>query len=123
MKSSYLAGGLAVGALALAGCTDMSEYVGDASAGLNGSFETYESGLPVNWIVYTPNTVPDGDFEVALVSGETKDGSHSLRFDVRACAATGGWKSPGMAVELNVLEPGTLWVDDVRITATEAIAD
>ena len=54
--------------LVLVACIDMSEYVADSSAGLNGSFETVESGLPVNWIVYTPRTVPDGDFDVSLDS-------------------------------------------------------
>ncbi len=94
-------------AIAVTACLDLSEYVADPSAGLNGSFETAQSGIPVNWIVYTPATVPDGDFDVLLDELDPKDGDRSLKFDVRACTAIGGNRSPGIAVEIPA-EPGQI---------------
>lgn len=97
--STFKSAVLLCGGLTLAGCIVMSEYEADRSAGLNGSFETARSGLPVNWLVYTPKTVPDGDFDVALDS-EAYDGDQSLRFVVRECSSVGGRLSPGIATEI-----------------------
>jgi uncharacterized protein YceK len=33
----------------LGGCSRFSESIRDSDAGMNGSFEVTESGLPVNW--------------------------------------------------------------------------
>jgi hypothetical protein len=172
--------------LPLAGCTKMSELIEDDSVGMNGGFEQDSEGLPVNWLVYTPETVPEGDFDILFDETDFKEGRQSLKFEVRACSSTGGWHSPGIAqeytaesaetyrvslwiksegsdyrvrvggvdaftgeyetvasselaaegwqhvehrftmpdefetirFELNVLSPGTLWVDDVRIEPT-----
>ena len=73
------------------GCVKMSEYVEDKSAGLNGSFEVSENGLPVNWIMYTPNTIPDADFQIILDKDIFKEGKQSLKFEVERCSSTGGW--------------------------------
>ena len=48
------------------GCMNMSQHAVDKTAGLNGSFEVSEKELPVNWLLYTPNTVPDADFQIIL---------------------------------------------------------
>jgi len=91
--------GLIVAMLAtvfLCGCSKMSETIRDERAGMNGSFEWTKSGLPVNWLLYTPNTVPTGDFDLIIDQTEYKAGKQSLKFVVRACAATGGWRSPGL---------------------------
>lgn len=93
------------GFLFLTGCQKMSEHVRDDTAGVNGSFETAKDGLPVNWLVYTPNTVPEGDFDVKLDTENHKEGKQSLHFDVRECKETGGWHSPGFAQEFEA-EPG-----------------
>jgi len=77
----------------------MSEMIEDKTAGMNGSFEVVKSGLPVNWLFYTPKTVPEGDFEIITDTTEFKDGKQSLKFDVRECVATGGWYSPGFCKE------------------------
>ena len=77
----------------------MSESVTDGTAGINGSFEVARSGLPVNWLLYTPNTVPSADFEIILDTSEFKDGKQSLKFNVRECTAVGGWHSPGFCNE------------------------
>lgn len=77
----------------------MSELLVDKNVGMNGSFEYTKSGLPVNWILYTPFTVPEGDFEIIVDTTEFKDGKQSLKFLVRKCSANGGWHSPGFCNE------------------------
>jgi len=77
----------------------MSESVYDKSAGMNGSYEITNSGLPVNWLVYTSKTVPEGDFDLIFDREEYKDGNQSLKFLIRKCSDLGGLKSPGIASE------------------------
>ena len=83
----------------LGGCKQYSETVKDKSAGLNGGFEVSKNGLPVNWLMYTSNTVPDADFEIVLDKDIFKEGKQSLKFDVQKCSSTGGWLSPGFTNE------------------------
>ena len=82
-------------AISLVACSQMSEQIQDKSAGLNGGFEVSKNGLPVNWLMYTSKTVPNADFEIILDKKDFKEGSQSLRFDVKKCEDIGGWKSPG----------------------------
>lgn len=82
------------------GCRRFSEEVHDPAAGINGGFEIARNGLPVNWLMYTPNTVPNADFRIVLDRQVFKEGRQSLRFDVKRCAARGGgWHSPGFTNE------------------------
>ncbi len=84
----------------LAGCYgQMSELEKDKSAGLNGGFEISSNGLPVNWLMYTPNTVKDADFKIVLDNKVYKEGNQSLRFDVVKCSSIGGRFSPGFTNE------------------------
>jgi len=76
-------------------CHQMSEHIEDKSAGMNGGFEVSKNGLPVNWLMYTPKTVPDGDFNIILDKDIFKEGKQSLRFEVKACSSAGEWRSPG----------------------------
>ena len=85
-----------------------SESVVDELAGLNGGFEVVQSGLPVNWLVYTPKTIPTGDYSLVVDTTEFKDGKQSLKFDVRSCSPDGGWHSPGLSKEIDVT-PGTTY--------------
>lgn len=78
----------------------MSRMESAPGAGLNGSFEQIKNGLPVNWYVYTPQTVEYGDFDISFDQQHPKDGKQSLLFSVRKCGAIGGWRSPGFAREL-----------------------
>lgn len=92
----------------------MSETINRTSAGLNGDFEITVSGLPVNWILYTPKTVPDADFDLIIDTEEFKSGKQSLKFIVRECTQTGGWHSPGFTREIDAI-PGanyrvTFWI-------------
>lgn len=82
------------------GCGPFSEVEEDPSAGVNGGFEIARNGLPVNWLMYTPNTVPGADFRIGLDTEVVKEGKQSLRFDVKRCAKRGGgWHSPGFTNE------------------------
>jgi hypothetical protein len=83
----------------LSGCKKMSEIIHDETAGMNGSFEYTKSGLPVNWLIYTPKTIPTGDYDLIIDDTEYKDGKQSLKFLVRECSPVGGWFSPGLSQE------------------------
>lgn len=175
--------------LAACACAPLSETTVDPTTGVNGSFETTKAGLPVNWIIYTPKTVPAGDFDVVVDTVQFKDGRQSLKFLVRKPSPNGGRLSPGLSqvfkgspgqtfkvsfwaknegceflarvggvaaktgvydtivksnettadwrqfehtytippqmnalrLELNVLQPGTLWIDDIRIETVGAM--
>lgn len=85
--------------LILSGCNQMSEKETDSSAGLNGGFEISKNGLPVNWLMYTNNTVPEADFTIELDKDVFIEGKQSLKFDVKKCSTTGGSHSPGFINE------------------------
>jgi hypothetical protein len=67
-----------------------SESVEDESAGMNGGFEVTRSSLPVNWLVYAPTTIPQGDYELIIDTVDPKEGKQSLKFLVQECLPTGG---------------------------------
>ena len=85
--------------LILTACQQMSEKETDKSAGLNGGFEISKNDLPVNWIMYSPKTVPNADFKIAFDKNIFKEGKQSLRFDVKKCSSIGGRLSPGFTNE------------------------
>ena len=88
-------GYLIVLSLLLTGCQQFSEAEIDRSAGLNGGFEISKNNLPVNWAMYTPNTVPDANFKIELDKENFVEGKQSLKFEVTTCKDIGGWLSPG----------------------------
>ena len=88
-------GYLIVLSLLLTGCQQFSETEIDSSAGLNGGFEISKNKLPVNWAMYTPNTVPDANFKIELDKENFVEGKQSLKFEVTKCKDIGGWLSPG----------------------------
>ena len=112
MKTTIFGTGSVVTVLAviasslLCGCIKRSESVLDESAGMNGGFEITQSGLPVNWLVYTPKTIPTGDYDLIIDTVEYLAGKQSLKFVVRECSPDGGWRSPGFSKEYNAT-PGT----------------
>lgn len=81
--------------LILSSCNQMSEHIRDESVGMNGGFEVSKNGIPVNWLMYSPKTVPNGKFEIILDKEEFKEGKQSLKFEVEECSSVGGWGSPG----------------------------
>jgi hypothetical protein len=68
-------------------------------------FEHARDGLPANWLVDSPATVPSGRFALALDREDRREGAQALRFDVAECSGEPGWRSPGISQELRV-EPG-----------------
>jgi hypothetical protein len=94
-------GASALAIVLLSACGETSDYREDPAAGLNGSFEVVQEGLPVNWYFYSPDTVPDGDFDIVLDSNGPRDGKQSLKFAVRDCSAEGGRYSPGFFQEFD----------------------
>ena len=112
------------------GCSKTSESVYDESVGMNGGFEQTQEGLPVNWLVYSPSTIPTGRYELGFDKTDFKEGKQSLRFIVSECSSNGGWHSPGVAQELPAL-PGEsysirFWIKnqgcayEVRVGAVDA---
>ena len=95
---------------AVSACADMSELIEDSSAGLNGGFEVVESGLPVNWLVYTPTTIPTGDYDLVIDTEEQHSGDQSLKFVVRECSSDGGWHSPGFSRQFEATPGATYTV-------------
>lgn len=85
--------------LILGSCNQMSKQIKDKTAGINGGFEVAKNGMPVNWLMYTPNTVKDADFKIVLDNKVYKEGRQSLRFDVVKCSSIGGRFSPGLTNE------------------------
>lgn len=87
--------------LGLMSCsTQMSESKINPTIDNNGNFEFVKENLPINWLVYTPKTVKNGDFKIAFDQADFKSGKQSLRFDVKNCSAERGWYSPGIAQEI-----------------------
>ena len=86
---------LAMLSFLLTGCQQFSEAEIDSSAGLNGGFEILKNNLPVNWWIYSSNTVPDADFKIELDKENFVEGKQSLKFEVTKCKDLGGWLSPG----------------------------
>lgn len=83
----------------LIGCFgQMIELEKDKSAGLNGGFEVFRNGLPVNWLMYGPKTVKNADFKITPDNEFYSEGKQSLRFDVVKCSSIGG-VSPGFTNE------------------------
>jgi hypothetical protein len=97
-------------------CATMSETRSSESVGLNGGFEETRDGLPVNWLVSSPETIPEGDYGLLFDAEDSKEGRQSLRFAVSDCLPTGGWKSPGFARELPAVPGATSllssWVEN-----------
>ena len=86
----------------------MSVLKKDPSIGFNGSFEHTHEGLPVNWQIYTSQTVPTGNFDAGADTTLAKDGHSSMLFTVRQCDSTGGWLSPGLASQIPA-RPGQVY--------------
>lgn len=88
------------------GC-QFSETYSDPSAGFNGSFEVSKKGIPVNWLMYTPNTVSNSNFTIVLDNEIYKHGKQSLKFDVKECSSVGGNMSPGFTKQFTASSGST----------------
>lgn len=89
--------------LTIVRCTkQLSESIIDKKVGTNGSFENIKNNLPINWLVYTPNTTGEGNFDFTYDTENVKEGKQSLKLSVKTCSEKGGWHSPGIAQEISV---------------------
>jgi len=70
------------------------------TAGLNGSFETAQNGLPVNWYIYKPG-IDKPNAKLVIDSVNPCEGKQSLKFVVTECSSVGGWHSPGIFTEVD----------------------
>lgn len=96
-----------------------SELEADPKLGFNGSFEFEKNGLPINWLVYTKNTVKEGDFDINFDRENPIDGNQSLMFKVQSCSADGGRFSPGIAQEVKA-ESGAEYLISVWVKNKES---
>lgn len=102
---------VALCSISLTACGKFSETIEDDTVGVNGSFEVTESGLPVNWLVYSPETIPEGDYDLIVDTTEFKSGKQSLKFSVRECSSIGGWYSPGFSQQWEAIPGETYTVE------------
>ena len=93
-------------AVSLSGCNKFSVRESNKSAGFNGSFETTKNGLPVNWYLYGPQLIKNGDVEISLDTEDFVEGKQSLKLLVHKADPIGGWRSPGLFRTLHPLNPG-----------------
>lgn len=84
----------------LISCREMSEFIHDPEAGMNGGFEISKEGKPVNWLLYTQETVQSGNFEILSDNSISHSGNRSLKIDVKECDPRGGNLSPGFATQI-----------------------
>jgi len=77
----------------------MSESIRKPSVDMNGGFEHTKSDLPVNWIVYSPSSIPTGKYDLMFDTDDFKEGKQSLKFLVHKCSDKGGRYSPGITQE------------------------
>lgn len=76
------------------------------SAGFNGSFESVKNDLPVNWYLYAPQIIKNGDVEIALDAEDAVEGKQSLKLLVHKADPVGGWRSAGLFQTLHSVEAG-----------------
>jgi len=87
----------------ISGCQKLSTGIKGDDNKMNGSFEIVKQNLPVNWYFYSPETVPEGDFDIIIDTTEYKEGKQSLKFQIRECSSIGGVLSPGFFEEFNAV--------------------
>jgi hypothetical protein len=102
---------IALCGISLVACGKFSETIEDDTVGVNGSFEVTESGLPVNWLIYSPKTIPEGDYDLIVDTSEFKSGKQSLKFFVRECSSVGGWHSPGLSQQWDAIPGETYTIE------------
>ena len=79
----------------------MSRIIKGDDKKMNGGFEIVKESLPVNWYFYSPETVPEGDFDLIVDTTNFKEGKKSVKFLIRKCTSVGGRYSPGLFNNFN----------------------
>ena len=67
-------------------------------AGLNGSFETTDSGYPVNWAFF-PNPESDDSCQISVETTKAEEGEQSLKLTTNQSEKTVGFRSRRVPVE------------------------
>jgi hypothetical protein len=107
-------------ALCAVGCQQpMSEIVKGDTTTYNGGFELVKDNKPVNWLLYTPATTRNGDFDITVDTTDYAEGRRSLRIAVRQCEDKGGRLSPGIAQEI-ATTPGASYEISYQLKNTGA---
>jgi len=77
-------------------CNELSKR--DSTAGLNGGFETTDSGYPVNWSFF-PNPESDAVFQVSIDETHAQEGNQSLKLVTDQSDITVGFRSHRIPVQ------------------------
>ena len=77
----------------------LSDSTSEKIIGINGGFEEVKDNLPLNWLIYSPKTIPKADFKITLDQKVYKEGMQSLRFDVLQANDGANGKYPGFTNE------------------------
>ena len=77
--------------LAISGCVVPGTGLHDKKLGYNGSFETVQSGLPVNWTI-SRYPIKNGDMEASIDTIDTVSGDRSLKVVVHRFDQGNRWK-------------------------------
>jgi len=72
------------------------------SAGFNGGFEIVKNGLPVNWDLYGPKIIKNGDVKISLDTEDAIEGKQSLKLLVHRARPGSLRGKPGL---FKVLQP------------------
>lgn len=96
--------------LLVSGCNPYTIMIKGDNNKMNGSFETVKENLPVNWYYYSPDKVPNSDFDIISDTIVFTEGKKSIQFFVRKCESAGGWHSPGFFQDFNALHNETYTV-------------
>lgn len=86
-----------LGVLGVSSCQKNELYVGNAKAGLNGSFEVVESGYPVNWAIF-PSPENSKSTSVSLNSVTVRDGKYSIELVTQEIKGTTGIRTRRLSV-------------------------
>jgi hypothetical protein len=70
----------------------------NSAAGLNGSFETTDSGYPVNWAFF-PNPESGNNSQVSVDTTKAQDGNQSLKLTANQSERTVGFRSRRIPIQ------------------------
>ena len=80
----------------LAGANQFSVGEKSVFTGFNGGFEVVKKGLPVNWYLYGPKIIENGDVKIELDTEDFVEGKKSLKLIAHKADPVGGNRSAGL---------------------------
>jgi hypothetical protein len=97
-RTTALATMVVLASLLLVSCQSDELSKRDSAAGLNGGFETTDSGHPVNWAFF-PNPESDDAFQVSVDTTTVQEGDQSLKLVTDQSDKTVGLRSRRVSVQ------------------------